>query len=414
MASISREPNGHRTLQFVSIDGKRKSIRLGKLSKKDADAIVVKVEALLSAALAKTAVDAETARWLGEIPDKLANKLARAGLTSPRQAAEPVPQLGPFLSDYIARQTHHKPNTTKTIAQAERLLTEFFGAEKAIDRITPGDAEDWQQQLRTDEYKPATIATHVKKARQMFEYAVNKKFITVNPFGKLKVPSQADKSREVFVEQETVKKVIDQCPDAEWRLIVALSRYGGLRCPSEHLALAWTDIDWAGGKFRVDSPKTGERWVPIFAELRPYLEDSFDPEAVHVISRYRDANCNLRTQFIRIIRRAGLEPWERLFHNLRSSRQTELTEVFPAHVVSAWMGNTVKVASTHYLQVTESHFERAAKSGARALQNRVQQPSATSCNDEKEMQKTLENQGFFAENAGFCEVGEYPRQESNL
>ncbi len=29
----------------------------------------------------------------------------------------------------------------------------------------------------------------------------------------------------------------------QWRLIFALSRYGGLRCPSEHLALRWGHID---------------------------------------------------------------------------------------------------------------------------------------------------------------------------
>jgi hypothetical protein len=46
-------------------------------------------------------------------------------------------------------------------------------------------------------------------------------------------------------------------------------------------------------------------------------------------------NCNLRTTFEKIIVRAGLTPWPRLFHNLRSSRHTELQEQFPTHVVCA-------------------------------------------------------------------------------
>ena len=71
-----------------------------------------------------------------------------------------------------------------------------------------------------------------------------------------------------------------------------------------------------------------------------------------------------RTHFLRIIRKAGVRSWGRPFHNLRSSRQTELTETFPAHVVAAWLGNTVQIATQHYLQVTEEHFQRAAKSGA--------------------------------------------------
>ena len=35
-----------------------------------------------------------------------------------------------------------------------------------------------------------------------------------------------------------------------------------------------------------------------------------------VITRYRDTNANLRTQLIRIVRRAGLKPEPKLFHNL--------------------------------------------------------------------------------------------------
>lgn len=44
---------------------------------------------------------------------------------------------------------------------------------------------------------------------------------------------------------------------------------------------------------------------------------------------------------------------------MRSSRQTELAEKHPAHVVCAWMGNSPDVAKDHYLQVLDSHFERA-------------------------------------------------------
>ncbi len=45
------------------------------------------------------------------------------------------------------------------------------------------------------------------------------------------------------------------------------------------------------------------RVMPIFPELLPHLEDVYDqaPEgAEYVITRYRDVNCNLRTQLLRI------------------------------------------------------------------------------------------------------------------
>ena len=81
----------------------------------------------------------------------------------------------------------------------------------------------------------------------------------------------------------------------------------------------------------------------MFPELRGPLMDVFteaEPGTEYVITRYRQANSNLRTQLKRIIRKAGLKPWPKLFHNLRSSRQTELAQSYPLHVVCEWIGNS--------------------------------------------------------------------------
>jgi hypothetical protein len=83
-----------------------------------------------------------------------------------------------------------------------------------------------------------------------------------------------------------------------------------------------------------------------------------------VITRYRTSNVNLRQQLKRIIKRAGLEPWPKLFQNLRSSRQTELAEKFAAHLVCAWIGNSEKIARDHYLQVRDADFQKAAQNPA--------------------------------------------------
>jgi hypothetical protein len=70
-------------------------------------------------------------------------------------------------------------------------------------------------------------------------------------------------------------------------------------------------------------------------------------------------NCNLRTRFLKILKRAGVQKWPRLFRNIRSSRQTELAEIFPSHVVCAWMDNSEDIAKKHYLQVIDAHFATA-------------------------------------------------------
>jgi len=65
---------------------------------------------------------------------------------------------------------------------------------------------------------------------------------------------------------------------------------------------------------------------------------------------------------------------------MRISRETELAATHPIHVVAAWMGNTPKIATKHYLKVTDSDFEkatgRAAKIATSALQKALRPPSA--------------------------------------
>jgi hypothetical protein len=107
--------------------------------------------------------------------------------------------------------------------------------------------------------------------------------------------------------------------------------------------------------------------------------ESVEPGMLWVITRYRHTNINLRTQLERIIAKAGLESWPKLFQNLRSTRETELAEEYPLHVVTAWLGNSQIVAAKHYLQVTDEHFQKAAspktalqKSGATTGRNASQ------------------------------------------
>lgn len=189
-----------------------------------------------------------------------------------------------------------------------------------------------------------------------------------NPFEGVRAGIQTNDSRRRHVSLETFQKVLDACPDQEWRVLLSLSRFGGLRCPSEHLALRWRDIDSAAGRITVWSPKTERqgrpfRHLPLFPELRAELEalhELADEGAEYVIARYRGSKTNLRSRLLDIIAKAGVEVWPRLYHNLRATRQTELCEEYPLTDVCRWLGNSVSVASRHYLMPQDRHFAAAA------------------------------------------------------
>ncbi|MBY0456723.1 MAG: site-specific integrase [Gemmataceae bacterium] len=387
MASIVDDPNGRRRILFVGPDSKRRTIRLGKIDRKSAESIFRHVEALDAAKRGGQPLPRDTANWLGSIGDVLTDKLAAVGLIEPRTPADVV-TVGALVAEYKGARTDIKAGTAVNLDQAAKNLIAYFGEGKAVTEVNEADAENYYRYQLKRGVALNTARRLTGRAKQFFEFAKRKRTITANPFDGVKTATGGNPDRQQYVPDATIRTALDACPSPEWRLIVALSRYAGLRCPSEHLGLTWADILWDRNRFVVRSPKTehmgkAQRVVPIFPELYPYLRDAFEaaePGQVHVIAKNRGnggmlngITTNWRTQFLRILKRAGLTPWPRLFHGLRASCQTDLANEFPAHVVCEWLGNSIAVAREHYLQTTEDHYQKAAQNPAHgAAQNTAQ------------------------------------------
>ena len=137
---------------------------------------------------------------------------------------------------------------------------------------------------------------------------------------------------------------------------MSLCRFGGLRCPSEIFALRWTDVDFDRGRMKVRSQKGANfgkalREVPLFPEVRHVLDELYlEPDGGEFVisTNDRSSQKNLRTVFEKILRKAGVDPWPRLMQNLRSSRETARAREYPLQTVTAWLGNTPKVALENY------------------------------------------------------------------
>jgi integrase len=402
MASIAKDKNGTRRILFVHPNGRRPAIRLGKVSQRTAEGFKYRVEQLLEAIQFNRAMEPELAEWVLKLEPTIAQKLVKAELIPPPDVKSAT-TLGAFLTDFTSRRIDVKPATKEVWSQVVRNLKEHFGADRDLATVNEADAEDFKMFLIGQKLAPTTVHKRLQFARQFFRAAKKRKFTTDNPFAEVTAKAVLRQDRQRFVTREETNQLIGAC-DPTWRLIVALSRFGGLRCPSEVLSLRWQDVDWNSNRIVVQSPKTehhvgkASRTIPLFAELRPILSEAFElalDGAVYVVDgNHRQAantasgwrNCNLRTQFERIVRRAGLTPWPRLFHAMRSSRETELARDYPIHVVTQWLGNTPRIALKHYLQVTDADFDRAsesqesqsAKNGALRAQKAAQPGRASS------------------------------------
>lgn len=404
MASLTKRSNGTWIIQYVDADKSLKTLTLGqerdgdRFNKRDLQPIKSRIERLIAAAISGGTADRETLLWLRDLEhdawgQQLRQRLADKGLVETDRPQHRSSKLIDFVDQYImAGKTcdgrNAKPATVTKWTTCRNHLNRFFG-NKPLRRITLGEAKDFRADLLAGD-KSSTTQKGKRKRKPMAEDtvrrtcgivkqfladALGRKLIDANPFDHRDIPTATgagDGEREEFITRARTQQVIDKMPTAEWKLIVALNRYGGLRGPSEICSLTWGDIDWEANRIRVPSPKTAHhkgkatRTIPLFDELRPFLLAVLDErggrifvsQTATVITSYR-TDSNLGALLTKQVEQAGLTMWPKPFHNPRASRETELAEDLPEHVVCEWIGNSPRVAREHYLQVTEDHFQRA-------------------------------------------------------
>lgn len=376
--ALRRRANGSWIVDYYDPHGQRRYVGLGKISKRAAQEFYAKFERLRSYCSAGLPPDGELVQWLRSLPRKLHAKLVRLGLCREDLGGSmAVAELVEWYLEYSKDRV--KQSTWTHYRNGLAPLVEFLG-HRPIIGITVGDCEDYREFLRAKKgLAQATVNRRLTMARTVFRQAVRRGWLGSNPWELLRVGGTSNPERLRFVDQETVQQVIDACPDAQWRLLVALARYGGLRI-HEALHLQWEDVLWDRKRLVIRSSKTersqtrGIRYVPIFPELEPYLRECFEQAPAgetfviwrykHLAARAKSGDwrvANLRPQLERIICRAGVPLWPRLWQNLRASRASELALEYPEFVCNAWLGHMDHVADKHYRMVLEQCFEKAAR-----------------------------------------------------
>jgi len=415
MASIEYRARSARVIAYINKE--KQSFALGRVTKKTAEWFANNIDTLLHERRCNLPISREVSNWLAGLDETLYGLLAERGLVEPRVKAG---TLATFVEGYIAGRSDVTERRLGKFRNAKARLIEFFGDVK-LEAVTPGAVDEYARWLLT-QTAPTTAHKECQIAAQFFRHAFRKGLIERNPFDGVTVGQATNDDRRVFVSREVIQRILEKCPNWQWRTVVGLARYGGLRCSSEVALLKWSDIHWDAERFTVTSPKTkrygkATRVVPIFPELRPFLDEAFsmaDEGEQWVVPMLGGvAEKNLGTTFRKIVRRTGVEGWPKPFQNCRSSRQTELEQRYPTYVVCAWLGNTPTIAHKHYLTVTEEHFAAAAKTGDKLGTQTPVLSREDSHENPRNVQKVRENASFaevvgVLENARVAEDGLEP------
>ena len=346
---------------------KRPEIRLGKVTKKQAQNALLHIEQLIRSRVTGSVISNKTAEWLAGVPVPFRQKLEKLNLVDPQIAIERI-LVTEWVSDYIDSRKDVKSLTKLKWRDVESKLAVFFDR-RFLDELTMSDGKAFRRFLKAERgLSENTIRRQIGISRQFFRAAIDSGLIKANPFADQPVSVCRNESRFYFVTPEEAQDILNACPNTRWRLIFALCRFGGLRCPSEVLSLKWEYVDFERREITVHSSKTehhiggDKRKVPMFPELEPILRQAkaeAQSDAVFCVD-YRGESLNLRSQFQRILLRAGIDPWPKLFQNLRSTRETELIRhTGNVKAVSSWLGNSPEIALKHYAQVTEADQKEA-------------------------------------------------------
>jgi len=367
MASLTTRPNGSRFISFRSASGAYRHITLGQVPRRYADAFKVKVEDLVSASLLRHSPNDDTSRWLATLDDRIYDKLVAVDLAPERHSTTIGMQIDRYINE---RLDQLKPGSLQKLRQTGTKLIAFFNRDAPLRKITPEQASAWRRWLKELGLSEAAIRTHCGNAKTIVGEAVRRKAIDADPFAALASGATASRYRR-YITPEEIARVIDACPDDQWRLLFGLARYAGLRIPSESHLLTWADVDFDRGRLTVRSPKT-ERWeghaervVPITAPLMALLQARFDSTED---GESRLITMNGQGALIRPVRRiwarAGVEPWERLWQTLRSSCEKEWAMSFPQFAVSKWIGHSIVVSGKHYANaVPDELYDKAVGRG---------------------------------------------------
>lgn len=276
--------------------------------------------------------------------------------------------VGSLITEFLSRQTGLSDATIDKHDQALMLLKDSFGR-RSIATLTVADAKSLVSSIRNSGLASTTAAKRLQTIKAFGQWLVDAEYLEVNPFAPI-TPGRGktfDASKE-FISLAVFNKVLETVRNPEWRTLLALARYGGLRIPSEIHRLMWIDVKWSTRELAIQKAKTEPRVCPLFApmerELRA-LKESLDAEGIEtpfVFGRWHslDRKSNLRAQLDRIIKRAGCDPWPRSFHNLRASRCTELIyeKGFTHKEVAKYMGNSPAVIMEHYEIERQEHLKK--------------------------------------------------------
>lgn len=362
MASLQKNKDRY-TLQF-SLHGKRITWRLGSLNGRTAASFKFQLESLVESLNMGQKANKSVLAWIDGLTPMYRDFLVRHGLVEEKGSSS----LGKFLS--FAMDKHYSgsaKNTVRNMSNVQRQLIARFGDTADMESITKGDIEIWKRDLIAEKHSDANVASYLEKSRRFFNLAVDHEILQKTPFRGISIPSCTNVDRVVYVDSAKINQLLSVC-DVNWKALVCLSRYTGLRCPSDIKSLKWAAIDFDRKRILSDRQKTSRTVeIPMQPEVESALKAMLDVTGESEYVFKDDIRLSGETIYKRLklrVIKAGLTPWPRLTTNLRVSMGVDWKNAgIPHSTYSVWLDHSEAVQKSHYEHISDAEFDLATNMG---------------------------------------------------
>ena len=251
----------------------------------------------------------------------------------------------PFSKLYDLYDSYAKNNkkSYKNDIYSLKVIMNYFGNTKIVQRITPNHIEDFKKYLREErQLKNSTINRYLEILSKMFNLGIDNEIIKNNPLIKIsklrednykirfltvkeeqRLFAEIEKEYEVLDRYTRKKKIIQ--PYLFLKPIVITALHTGMR-RGEILNLKWSNLDFQYSFIELLDTKSGKaRKIPISSTLNNVLS-SIDKlsEYVFINPKTNKPYTDIKKSFHKVLDKANIKNFR--FHDLRHTVATRLVE----------------------------------------------------------------------------------------
>lgn len=204
--------------------------------------------------------------------------------------------------DYLKNNLNYSDLTIKSYKQDIELFEDYlFRNNIDLNDVEKDDIRDFMAErlnhltYRGSYESPRSVRRRISALRKYYNFLVDKKYVTYNPFLTIVSPKKRDKLPEVLYEKQ-INKLIEENSKREDFLksrdqaLILLMYSSGLRC-SEVVNLKKTDINFSSRFMRILGKGKKERIVPFSEEAKIEMIDYASNLREELLKISKDFRC---------------------------------------------------------------------------------------------------------------------------